>query len=54
MTDAASRNPLGVLLVEDSPRIAERVQGAGFGQVVQTRPAFDDVVRTLESRWSRP
>lgn len=36
------------------PRIAERVQGAGFGQVLQTRPAFDDVVRTLESWWSRP
>ncbi|MFM6987016.1 MAG: uroporphyrinogen-III synthase [Hydrogenophaga sp.] len=36
------------------PRIATRAREAGFGQVLQTRPALDDVVRTLESRWSHP
>ena len=36
------------------PRIAERAQQAGFGAVVQTRPALPDVLRTLESRWTRP
>lgn len=36
------------------PRIAERARCAGFGGVVQTRPALPDVVRTLESGWIRP
>lgn len=36
------------------PRIAERAQRAGFGHVVQTRPALPDVLRTLESQWIRP
>ncbi len=36
------------------PRIAQRAQQAGFGHVVQTRPALPDVLRTLESLWIRP
>jgi uroporphyrinogen-III synthase len=36
------------------PRIAQRAQQAGFGRVVQTRPALPDVLRTLESQWMRP
>ena len=36
------------------PRIAQRAQQAGFGRVVQTRPALPDVLRTLESQWIRP
>lgn len=31
------------------PRIAQRVLDAGFGQVLSTRPAFDDVLCALES-----
>jgi len=36
------------------PRIAATAQQAGFGHVVQTRPALFDVVRALESGWTRP
>ena len=36
------------------PRIAATAQQAGFGHVVQTRPALSDVVRALESGWIRP
>lgn len=36
------------------PRIAERARQAGFGQVVQTRPALSDVLGALESNWSPP
>ena len=36
------------------PRIAEAAALTGFGQIVQTRPALADVVRALESGWSRP
>jgi uroporphyrinogen-III synthase len=36
------------------PRIAASAQQAGFGHVVQTRPALSDVVRALESGWTRP
>jgi uroporphyrinogen-III synthase len=36
------------------PRIAQRAQRAGFGDVQQTRPALADVLIALESRWSRP
>ncbi|MCU0926198.1 MAG: uroporphyrinogen-III synthase [Hydrogenophaga sp.] len=36
------------------PRIASRAQAAGFGRVVQSRPALADVVRALESGWIRP
>lgn len=36
------------------PRIAQRAQQAGFGRVVQTRPALPDVLCTLESQWIRP
>ena len=36
------------------PRIAEAATHAGFGRIVQTRPALADVVRALESGWSRP
>lgn len=36
------------------PRIAERARKAGFGRVVETRPALADLLRTLESGWSRP
>lgn len=36
------------------PRIAATAQQAGFGHVVQTRPALSDVVRALESGWTRP
>lgn len=36
------------------PRIAERARQAGFGRVVQTRPALPDVLRALESGWTRP
>jgi uroporphyrinogen-III synthase len=36
------------------PRIAASAQQAGFGRVVQTRPALSDVVRALESGWTRP
>lgn len=31
------------------PRIGQAAQGLGFGRVVDTRPALDDVLRTLES-----
>jgi uroporphyrinogen-III synthase len=36
------------------PRIASRAQAAGFGRVAQSRPALADVVRALESGWTRP
>jgi uroporphyrinogen-III synthase len=36
------------------PRIAATAQQTGFGHVVQTRPALFDVVRALESGWTRP
>lgn len=36
------------------PRIAATARQAGFGQVVETRPALADVVRALESGWTRP
>lgn len=36
------------------PRIAERAHQAGFGRVVQTRPALFDVLGALESNWSPP
>lgn len=36
------------------PRIAEAAAHHGFGQILQTRPSLADVVRALESRWSRP
>jgi uroporphyrinogen-III synthase len=35
-------------------RIAETARAAGFGQVLVTRPALSDVMRTLESAWYRP
>lgn len=38
--------------VATHPRIAQRAHDAGFGSVVQTRPALPDVLRTLESHWS--
>lgn len=44
----------GVSALVTHPRIAERARQAGFGRVVQSRPAFDDVVRALESGWSPP
>lgn len=36
------------------PRIAATARSAGFGWVVETRPALPDVLRALESGWSRP
>lgn len=36
------------------PRIAVTARAAGFGQVLETRPALPDVLRALESNWSRP
>lgn len=36
------------------PRIAERAREAGFARVLGTRPSLPDVLRTLESHWSRP
>lgn len=36
------------------PRIGARVREAGFGRVIPTRPALPDVVRALESAWTRP
>ncbi|WP_439113918.1 uroporphyrinogen-III synthase [Hydrogenophaga sp.] len=36
------------------PRIAATARAAGFGSVVETRPALPDVLRALESNWSRP
>lgn len=36
------------------PRIAERARAAGFGRVSETRPALPDVLRALESDWTRP
>lgn len=36
------------------PRIAAAAGQAGFGQICQTRPALADVVRALESGWTRP
>lgn len=36
------------------PRIAAAARQAGFGQIVQTRPALADVVCALESGWIRP
>lgn len=36
------------------PRIAQRVRDAGFGQVLQTRPSFDDVLCALESARYHP
>jgi len=34
------------------PRITERARQAGFGRVLQTRPALPDVLRALESGWT--
>jgi uroporphyrinogen-III synthase len=36
------------------PRIAQRARAAGFGTVLQTRPALPDVLRALESYKSLP
>lgn len=36
------------------PRIAATARAAGFGRVMETRPALPDVLHTLESEWSRP
>ncbi|WP_291133833.1 uroporphyrinogen-III synthase [Hydrogenophaga sp.] len=36
------------------PRIAAAARLAGFDRIVPTRPALDDVMRTLESGWPRP
>jgi len=36
------------------PRIAATARDVGFGSVVPTRPALPDVLRALESHWSRP
>ena len=36
------------------PRIAAAARLAGFDRIVSTRPALDDVMRTLESGWTRP
>lgn len=36
------------------PRIAATAREAGFGRVMETRPALPDVLRALESGWSRP
>lgn len=36
------------------PRIATAAARAGFDQIYQTRPALADVVRALESGWTRP
>jgi uroporphyrinogen-III synthase len=36
------------------PRIAVTARSLGFAQVVETRPALPDVLRALESNWSRP
>jgi uroporphyrinogen-III synthase len=35
------------------PRIAAKARDAGFGQVVECRPALADVLLALESHWSR-
>ena len=34
------------------PRIAASAKAAGFGRVIETRPALPDVLRALESNWS--
>lgn len=34
------------------PRIGERARHAGFGRIVQSRPALSDVLGALESHWS--
>ena len=34
------------------PRIAASATAAGFGRVIETRPALPDVLRALESNWS--
>jgi uroporphyrinogen-III synthase len=34
------------------PRIAASARAAGFGRVIETRPALPDVLRALESNWS--
>ena len=36
------------------PRIGQAAQALGFGRVVETRPALDDVLRTLESNTWKP
>ncbi|MDO9149331.1 MAG: uroporphyrinogen-III synthase [Hydrogenophaga sp.] len=36
------------------PRIAATARAAGFGSVVETRPALPDLLRALESHWSCP
>jgi len=36
------------------PRIGEAAHEAGFGQVLISRPALSDVIRTLESAWNPP
>lgn len=44
----------GTTALVTHPRIAEAAAHTGFLQIVQTRPALADVVRALESGWSRP
>lgn len=44
--------PAGALATH--PRIAAAARAAGFGRVVDTRPALPDVLRALESAWSHP
>lgn len=36
------------------PRIAQRARSSGFARVMETRPALPDVLRALESGWTRP
>lgn len=44
----------GATALVTHPRIAAAARAAGFGRVTETRPALPDVLRTLESNWSRP
>jgi uroporphyrinogen-III synthase len=39
----------GARAIATHPRIAEAARDAGFGVVCESRPALDDVARTLES-----
>lgn len=47
-------NWAGVSALTTHPRIAAAARAAGFGRVLETRPALADVLRVLEQNWSRP
>ena len=52
LTAAAHTDWSPACAIATHPRIAASAKAAGFGRVIETRPALPDVLRALESNWS--